>query len=294
MPFAEQTLACADHPNLADALRAYLKQFPVPCPTRAVLAVATPVTGDRITFTNNERWSFSIEAARESLGFKQLIVLNDFTALALALPHLADQEKQRIGGEEPVAGAAIGLIGPGTGLGVSGLVRSGTQWLPLQTEGGHATLAPLTDKEWRIAERIQQRFGHASLERLLSGPGLVNLYRVLRELEGKPVDDLEPADITSRGLAGSCPYCIETLEIFCALLGGAAGNLALTLGARGGVYIGGGIAPRMMDFLKDSAFRVRFETKGRMSRFLAPIPVWVIMASNPAFRGVAAAFDLYA
>jgi glucokinase len=178
-------------------------------------------------------------------------------------------------------------------LGVSGLVWSGTHWSPLQTEGGHATAAPVTDREWAIAGRLRQRFGHASLERLLSGPGLVNLYQVLRDLDERAADALEPAEVAERGLAGSCPYCVETLDIFCALLGGAAGNLALTLGARGGVYIGGGIVPRLIDFLKGSAFRARFEDKGRMRSYLTPIPIWVITAPNPAFRGVAAAFALY-
>jgi glucokinase len=259
--------------------------------------VATPVIGDQITFTNNERWSFSIAETRQELGLKQLLVLNDFTALALALPHLADQERHQIGGDAPVDEATIGLIGPGTGLGVSGLVWSGTQWLPLQTEGGHATVAPVTDKEWAVLGLLKQSFGgHVSLERLLSGPGLVNLYQALRKLDGRPEPEgtLEPADITERGVAGSCPYCAETLAMFCAMLGTAAGNLALTVGARGGVYIGGGIAPRLIDYLKRSDFRARFEDKGRMKDYLTPIPIWVITADNPAFRGVAAAFSTYA
>ncbi|MEE4377768.1 MAG: glucokinase [Candidatus Competibacteraceae bacterium] len=287
--YAEQVLSCADHHSITAAISAYLEQCPEPKPTVAALAVATPVTGDQVTFTNNADWSFSIDATRQALGFEQLRLLNDFTALALALPHLDAQERVQIGGDAPIAETVMGLIGPGTGLGVSGLVWSGSRWVPLQTEGGHVSFAPATEKEWAIAQVLQQHYGHVSMERLVSGPGLVNINQALRELAGQPPESLEPADITERGLTDSCPYCKETLEIFCAMLGAAAGNLALTLGARSGVYIGGGIAPRLGDFLARSAFRDRFEAKGRLKPYLTPIPVWVITAVHPALRGVAAA-----
>ncbi|MEZ5582962.1 MAG: glucokinase [Candidatus Competibacteraceae bacterium] len=290
--YAEQVLSCADHHSITAAIAAYLEQCPAPHPTVAALAVATPVTGDQVTFTNNADWSFSIAATRQALGLEQLRLLNDFTALALALPHLEGRERVQIGGDTAVPETAIGLIGPGTGLGVSGLIWSGNHWVPLQTEGGHVSFAPTTEKEWAIAQHLQKRFGHVSTERLLSGPGLVNSYQALRALAGQPEDSLEPADITERGLNGSCPYCREALEVFCALLGGAAGNLALTLGARSGVYIGGGIAPRLGDFLARSAFRARFEDKGRLQSYLAPIPVWIITAVHPALRGAAAAVSV--
>ena len=172
---------------------------------------------------------------------------------------------------------------------MSGLVWSGDRWLPLQTEGGHVTFSPTDGREWAIGQILHRRFGHVSPERLLSGPGLVNLYAALAELEGWPAEDLTPADLTERALAGTCPHSREVLELFCGALGTAASNLAITLGARGGVYIGGGIVPRLGDFFDRSTFRSRFEAKGRFSTYLAAIPTWVITAANPALRGVAAA-----
>ncbi|HRD48115.1 MAG TPA: glucokinase, partial [Candidatus Contendobacter sp.] len=172
---------------------------------------------------------------------------------------------------------------------VSGLVWSGHHWIPLQTEGGHVTFSPTNEREWAIGQILWRRFGHVSPERLLAGPGLANLYTALAEVEGWPTENLNPADISDRGLAGSCQHCVAVLNLFCGALGGAAGNLALTLGARGGVYIGGGIVPRLGEFFDQSAFRARFEAKGRFSDYLAAIPTWVITANNPALRGAAAA-----
>ena len=287
-PYAEQSLPAADFPGLAAAAEAYLASSGGSRPARAAVAVATPVAGDWIQFTNSD-WSFSTEAARRKLGLERLIVLNDFTALALALPLLQPDERRAVGGGEAVPETSIGLIGPGTGLGVSGLVWSGSRWLPLQAEGGHATFAAADEREWAVSRVLRRRFGHVSPERLLSGPGLVNLYTALAELEGWPAEPLEPADITDRGLADACHHCRDVLDLFCAALGTAAGNLAITLGALGGVYIGGGIVPRLGEFFDRSAFRARFEAKGRFSGYLAAIPTWVITAANPALRGVAAA-----
>jgi glucokinase len=287
---SERILSGADYPDLIQAASAYLRDLPGPRPRRAAVAVATPVTGDWIQFTNSP-WSFSTEAARQALGLERLLILNDFTALALALPLLGPDERRQVGGGTAVTEAPIGLIGPGTGLGVSGLVWSGHHWIALETEGGHVTFSAASEREWAIYRVLQRRFGHVSPERLLSGPGLINLYTALAEIQGWPAEDLAPADMTERALAGSCPHCVEVLEIFCGALGTTAGNLAITLGARGGVYIGGGIVPRLGDFFDRSAFRARFEAKGRFSDYLAAIPTWVITAKNPALRGAAAALD---
>ena len=285
---SECILSGADYPDLIQAAAAYLREVAGPRPRRAAVAVATPISGDWIQFTNSP-WSFSTEAARQALGLEQLLIINDFTALALALPLLGPDERRQVSEGTAVEKAPIGLIGPGTGLGVSGLVWSGHHWIPLETEGGHVTFSACDEREWAIYRVLQRRFDHVSPERLLSGPGLVNLYTALAELEGWSAEDLVPADITDRALTGSCRHCVEVLELFCGMLGTAAGNLALTLGARGGVYIGGGIVPRLGDFFDRSAFRARFEAKGRFSDYLATIPTWVITAANPALRGVAAA-----
>ena len=287
---SERVLSGADYPDLVQAAAAYLRGIAGPRPRRAAVAVATPVTGDWIQFTNSH-WSFSRKAAEQALGLERLLILNDFTALALALPLLDPDERQAVGGGTAVEEAPIGLLGPGTGLGVSGLVWSGNHWLPLQTEGGHVTFSATDEREWAVNRILQRRFGHVSPERLLSGPGLINLYAALAELEGWPANELVPADITGRALAGTCRHCVEVVEMFCGMLGTAAGNLAITLGARGGVYIGGGIVPRLGEFFARSAFRARFEAKGRFSGYLAAVPTWVITAANPALRGAAAALD---
>lgn len=289
-PYAERVLACIDYPNLRTAITAYLQNIPQPHPQQAALAVAMPIMGDEVTFTNNPRWSFSIEELQEALGLKRLLLVNDFTALALILPYLEAQELRQVGGGETVAKAAIGLLGPGTGLGVSGLVWSGARWIALQSEGGHVTFAPASEREWKIACLLHEQFGHVSAERLFSGPGLVNIYNALVILAGKVAEDLSPAQITERALARSCSLCVETLEVFCAGLGSVAGNLAITLGAKGGVYIGGGIVPRLGDFFEQSAFRARFEDMGRFKSYMAAIPTYVITSANPALRGVAMAF----
>ncbi|MBK8181809.1 MAG: glucokinase [Candidatus Competibacteraceae bacterium] len=286
----ECILSGADYPDLIQAATAYLRDIPSPRPRRVAVAVATPITGDWIQFTNSP-WSFSTEAARQALGLEQLLIINDFTALALALPLLEADERRAIGGGAPVKQAPIALLGAGTGLGVSGLVWSGKHWIPLQAEGGHVTFSAHDEREWAVSQVLRQRFGHVSPERLLSGPGLLNLYTALAEIQGWRAENLTPADITDRATTGACPHCVEVLELFCGALGTAAGNLAITLGALGGVYIGGGIVPRLGHFFDRSPFRSRFETKGRFSNYLAAIPTWIITASNPAFRGVAAALD---
>jgi glucokinase len=288
--YAEQILACADFSGLTLAVHAFLQAAGNVRPRRAAFAVATPVIGDWIQLTNSH-WSFSTKSVQKELGLEQLIILNDFSALALALPQLEPEERLAIVGGEAVHGAPIALIGPGTGLGVSGLLWSGERWCPLQTEGGHVTFSPVTEQEWAIRRILQKQFGHVSQERVLSGPGLINLYTALAALEGWAAETLTPSEISDRALAGTCRHCRDVLDLFCGALGTAGGNLAITLGARGGVYIGGGIVPRLGDFFAQSAFRPRFEDKGRFSSYLAAIPTWVITAANPALRGAAAALD---
>ena len=290
LPQQEQTLSCAEFDDLGAALMHYMQTVGVAQARTAAIAVATPITGDHIKFTNNE-WAFSIEETRRRLGLQNLLLLNDFTALAMSLPHLAADELRQVGDGAPVAGAAIGLIGPGTGLGVSGLVADGRgQWIPLAGEGGHVTLAPADARELEVLRIVQGWTPHVSAERLISGFGLPMLYRAVAQLQGVIAQDLEPAQISEAGVAGVCPVCRETMDLFCSMLGTTAGNLALTLGARGGVYIGGGIVPRLGEFFTKSRFRERFEAKGRFADYLAGIPTWVIEARYPALLGAAQAF----
>lgn len=243
----------------------------------------------------NNHWSFSIAAFKQALGLQRCLVINDFTALAMSLPALGSADLRAIGGGVAVTGAPIALVGPGTGLGVSGLLCSGPgRWSALSGEGGHASVAAATDLESALLGRLRQRFGHVSAERVLSGAGLINLYTALCELRGTPARSLEASDVTDNALARSDALCVQAVQLFSSFLGNVAGNLALTLGAHGGVYVGGGIVPRLGDAFDANLFRQRFEEKGRFQDYLRAIPTWVITASTPALIGASAALDLVA
>ena len=279
----------AEFAGIEDAIRAYLAGRPhLPAPRIGALAIAAAVTGDEISMTNHP-WRFSLSALRGRLGFDRLIALNDFTAAALALPRLNPDDRMPIGGGEPVAGAAIGVLGPGSGLGVSGLVPDGAGWRALAGEGGHATIGPADERESAVPAVMRRRFDHVSAERVLSGPGLVNLYNGLAAVERLPAAQYTPAQITDPETGARDPLCREATAMFCAMLGTVAGNLALTLGAQGGIYIAGGIVPRLGRRFAESGFRERFEAKGRMRPYLAAIPTYVVTHPLLAFLGCAAA-----
>lgn len=284
----------ADHESLAAAVRCYLSEHSLPASPRACgIGIANPVTGDEVRMTNHH-WSFSISGLKQELALEQLVVVNDFTALALSLPALPAEDLLQIGGGKALAGAPMAVLGAGTGLGVSGLLPSGDGHdLSLSGEGGHVSLAAQDEREAAVIEWLRKRFGgHVSAERVLSGPGLVNLHEALAALQGQEVHPLEPADILDAARAGGAPLCAQVLELFCGFLGSVAGDVALTLGARGGVYIGGGIAPRLLPELQASRFRERFEGKGRMRAYLADIPCLLIRAAvSPALIGASRALD---
>jgi glucokinase len=283
-----RTLADEDCPTIEGALTAFLaERGSLPMPRQGAIAIASPITGDRVAMTNHP-WSFSVQELKSRLAFERLEVINDFTALALALPRLAPEDRQAVGGGAAAAGAPIGVLGPGSGLGVSGLVPSGTGWIALTGEGGHATLAPASDREGAVLERMRRHFDHVSAERALSGPGLVNLYNTLAAINGVPAKGYTAAQITDLAIRAEDPLCVEATTMFCAMLGTMAGNLALTLGARGGVYIGGGIVPKLGRTFVDSPFRERFEAKGRFRSYLEAIPTFVVTHPLPAFLGCAA------
>lgn len=299
-----QVLLCADHASMQDAVHHYLQQVNQPMPPIAAFGMANPVTADEVAMTNHH-WRFSISVLRLRLGLQRLVVLNDFTALALALPCLPAQSLRQVGGGMAVPNAAIGLLGAGTGLGVSGLLPNGTDgWLPLSGEGGHVSLAAQSALEFAVIQYLQQRFGHVSAERVLCGQGLVNVVQALQALSSDSAHTRATASSTSR-LALSTPAEVmqqdqidatatQALDVFCAFLGTVAGDLALTLGARGGIYIGGGIVPRLAPArFAASPFRARFEAKGRFSHYLQAIPVWVIDSPvSPALHGASAALSI--
>lgn len=282
-----RTLPTADFADLAEALRAYLHEVGVTAPARACMAIANPIDGDWLRMTNTA-WSFSIEATRAQLGLQELRMLNDWEAMALAAPAFAPHELLPLGGGEAVPDAPRGLLGAGTGLGVSSLVRARSgEWVPVAGEGGHVTLSPGNAREADILRILWQRWPHVSAERVISGMGLENLYTALVDLSGQHLPPLGAAEISQRALAGQDELCLEAVETMCVLLGRVAGNLALTLGARGGIYIGGGVMGHLRSHLPRSGFRAAFEDKGRFAPYLSRIPAWLIEAEQPALRGAA-------
>jgi glucokinase len=282
------TFADADFATIGEAIRAYLAQNGSrQRPRIGCLAIAAPATSDQIRMTNHP-WSFSVAALRAELGFERFEVINDFTAAALALPRLGPADRMPVGGGAPVAGRPIAVLGPGSGLGVSGLVPAGPRWLPLTGEGGHVTMAAVTGRQNGVLEWMRRHFDHVSAERCLSGPGLVNLYNALAALDGVPAAPYTAAQITDPAMMAQDPLCAEATGMFCGMLGTVAGDLALTLGAQGGVYIAGGIVPRLGAYFVDTGFRARFEAKGRLSPYLAAIPTYVVTHKLPAFLGCAA------
>ncbi len=290
---AATTYACANHVSLTDAIQYYLADHSKSAPSCAGIGIATPITGNHVQMTNHH-WSFSITGLQQTLGLKRLVVINDFTALALALPALKSSEIHQIGSGIAAPEAALAVIGPGTGLGVAGLMPTDAgNLVPITGEGGHVSLAASDALEAKVVDRLKQRFGHASAERALSGPGLVNLYEAACSLSGQVVQALGPADVIALGRSAQDSSCVMALDLFFKFLGGVAGDLALTFGARGGVYVGGGIAPRLLPELQCSAFRERFESKGRFQGYLSKIPTFVIDTEvSPAFIGVNCALDL--
>ena len=285
-------LPCADFPDLERALRAYLQSQGLPGGVRhAALSLPNPTGGDLIQLTNHP-WRFSVEALRRSLGLQTLLAINDYTALAMGLTQHEAHERVRIGGGEAVPGGVIGVIGPGSGLGVSGLVPFQDRLVALTTEGGHASYAPQDEAEAAVVALARTRYGHVSGERLISASGLELIAEALALRAGQTPRWASAPALSAAALADPPdPIARAALAMFCAMLGSVAGNLALTLGATGGVCIGGGIVPQILPFFAQSAFRERFEAKGRFRPWLARIPTWVVTAERAALRGAAVMLD---
>ena len=281
------TLACAGHAEFVQAVGAYLTDFAVEPIRHAVIAIANPINGDLVKMTNHH-WEFSIEASRRALQFDTLLVVNDFAALAMAVPSLDASELEQVGGGSACKGHVIGVVGAGTGLGVAGLVPKHGEWLPLESEGGHVSFSPTDERELAVLRHCWQHYEHVSAERLVSGTGLPLIFQALAAQHNAAVPaDLSAATIVARALDDGDALCMETLECFCGMLGTVAGNVAVTLAAKGGIYIGGGVVPRLGSYFARSPFRRRFESKGRFSAFNAAIATYVITAPYPAFVGAA-------
>lgn len=281
-----KTFSTADYDNLEAVIRHYLDEQKQDIKDGCI-AIACPITGDWVEMTNHD-WAFSTKQMKESLGFAHLEIINDFTAISMAVPMLADSDVIQFGGKAPVKDKPIAIYGAGTGLGVSHLVHVDKRWVSLPGEGGHVDFAPNSEEEGEILEVLRAELGHVSAERVLSGSGLVNLYRAIVKSDQREPENLKPKDVTERALKDSCIDCRRALSLFCVIMGRFGGNLALNLGTFGGVYIAGGIVPRFLDFFKASGFRAAFEDKGRFRDYLIDIPVFMITHDQPGLLGAGA------
>lgn len=253
-------------------------------PHKACFAVACPADADRISFTNSH-WSFSQSKIKKFLKCESLIVINDFEAVAHGIMELKDDEVIQIGGGLPVKNRAIGILGAGTGLGVAGLLPYNGGYHIIESEGGHSDYSPISEAQGEVVRRLRAKFGRVSLERLLSGKGIFNIYLALCEIRASKPTYSSPAQIVDAALSKADSDSVATLDMFCEGMGSAAGNLALTFGAKGGIYLAGGVIPKFLDFFLNSNFRNKFEDKGRFVSYLKSIPVYIIRRENLGLLG---------
>lgn len=280
-------LRAADFPTCADALQHYLDKLDGLRPKSACLALAGPVNGDHVRMTNLS-WQFSCAEMATRFGFERFLAMNDFAAVAAACSQITNDHLVTIKPGTHQTDATKAVFGPGTGLGVAGLVNHNGLWLPVPCEGGHVNIAPSTPFEAEVIKAAMMHHGHVSAEVFISGPGLVNLYKAICTVRGVEAQDFLPADVSHGALDGNNETCVETLNTFCSFAGAFAGNLALTYGATGGVYMAGGVLPRFADFLANSPFVERFQSKGVMSHYVADIPAKLMVHPETAFVGAAA------
>ena len=287
--------AVADFPSLADAAKHYLDKTGVSAqnggPRNGVFAVAGRVDGDEARITNHP-WVISLSRTRAALGFDDIRLVNDFAAQAMAVSLLTPADVVAIGGAHWSPSPAsvdktYAVIGPGTGLGVGGLIIRDGKRHPLETEGGHVSFPPGTPEEIQILEKLSAQYGRVSNERLICGPGLVNLHRALSEIAGENPGPMQPADVTARAAAGDV-RSMRTLDVFCAVFGAISGDLVLSSGAWDGVFLTGGLVPKLLSSLQHSGFRQRFEHKGRFSPAMARVPTLAIVHPRPGLLGAAA------
>lgn len=277
----------AEYGSLGDAIAAYLAASGFPTPDRLILAIAGPLQNDHVVMTNSG-WQVDARQLQDCLKISSVRLVNDFVATAWSLPGLSNGDLHQVGGTQAHADGVKVVCGPGTGLGVSAFIPDERSGAVIASEAGHITLAAQNAEEDAVLALLREWFGHISAERVLSGPGLGNLHRALGILSHQNAVEHTAADILASARAKSCSLCVRTVRLFCELMGGFAGDMALAFGARGGVYLAGGILPRMTDLLDASAFRERFEAKGRFAAYLAPLPAYAILHPEPAILGLQA------
>jgi glucokinase len=277
---------CAEFASIESVFTAYQSTHALNEITQAAIAIACPVLDDSICMTNCH-WQFSVKALKDNLGLSRLQVINDFNAIAMSIPALAKDEQLQIGNGYANATKMKVVLGAGTGLGVASLACNQGIYTAYAGEGGHASWGAKTEQEWFIYTFLKNRYTHVSYERLLSGHGLENLYQAIAAFQQQERPALKAAEIINLALSQQCSVARDAVSQFFASLGAYAGDLALTFGAFGGVYIAGGIVPRLLSLIPHSEFRTRFEDKGRFSDFNALVPTFVITADQPGILGAA-------
>ena len=285
-----RVLHAANFPKIDEAIAAYFAELKRPRPKQACFAVACPAKGAEIKLTNSS-WRFVKEELRQNFQFERFVVINDFEALAASVPVLkgAQLAELRPGVADPTSVSLV--IGPGTGLGVGAFVPAGkSAWAVISGEGGHVGFAPNTEQEIRLWQRMREKYGRVSAERVLNGAGLVNVYRFMTDEAGQKIGEIDAPEISRRALAGE-EVAVNTVLMFFDMLGSVTGDLALAFGSRGGVYIGGGITPKLLDFARRSKFVDRFLDKGRVAAILHSMPICVILEERAALYGVRRQFD---
>ncbi|WP_288022429.1 glucokinase [Thauera sp.] len=279
-------LPCADYSGVEAVCRAYLEGIDGPRPLHAAMALSNPIDGDIVRMTNRD-WQFSIEAVRGALGMHTLLAVNDFVAMAMALPKLTPNEKRLIGGSEAHAEGVIGLIGASTGLGVSALIPNGERWATLASEGGHMAFSPANETELIVLRHAWRRWSHVSSERLISAPGLVLIREALAADEGLTVHIDSPDEVLRRGLLEGDALSRRALDCLCGMLGTAAANVAVMLNATGGIYVGSALVRGLAGFIEQSSFRRAFEDKGRYTGFVSRIPTYLVLSDQTGLCGAA-------
>lgn len=282
-------LKCSDYAGPQAAVADYLAGVSARV-TETCFAIAAPVVGHTVAMTNNH-WRFDAGELQTCFGWRRLRLVNDYTAMALGVVHVPEHKLVPVGGITDRQPGPLLIMGPGTGLGMSALIPSHSGWVPLATEGGHVDFAPADETESQILNHLRAQFGRVSVERLLCGEGVLNIYRALATIKAMPATLPTPEQVTAAAVNGSSDLARQTLQRFCKILGQVAGNAALTLGSFGGVYLCGGILPAILPFFLASGFRDEFENKGRMRPLLAATPVWVVQDPLTGLYGAAAALD---
>lgn len=277
---------CSGFINLESVFVTYQAQHSLEYIKQVAMAIACPVIGDLISMTNCH-WNFSISELKQKLGLSRLIVMNDFNAIAMSLPALTSESLTQIGSGHPEPGKVRVVLGAGTGLGVAYLLPNQNVYSAYAGEGGHGGWGARTEQEWFIYNYLKNIYNHVSYERLLSGQGLENIYKAIAAYHHQEVALLQAAEIITLAVEQQCPIAQKTIAQFFSCLGTFSGDLALTFGAFGGIYIAGGIVPRLLSLIHKSDFRECFENKGRFTSFNRSIPTYIITAAQPGILGAA-------